>query len=117
MQVEVSMYFETVGSVRMPVVVPHIDAEEDLISSVCATISRLLLRFVESDKEGLVLGGPGVRVARRRGQEIRQRPGVIGRAGVAPVDRESDLPDAFAVDIHDRQALGDPGRPLGGAAR
>ena len=38
-QVDVSMYFETVGSVRIPVVVPHIDAEECLISSVCEAIA------------------------------------------------------------------------------
>src|SRR5262249_34432968 len=98
MHVDVSMYFDTVASWRIPVPVPHIDAEERLISSVCEAISRLLLCFLEVDLEGLVLRRPGVRVAHRRRQEIRQRPGVIRIAGVAPVDREADLPDAFAVD-------------------
>src|SRR5690348_6154385 len=99
MQVVVSMYFATVSFVRSPVFVRHIDAEVRLISSACSLIVASL-RFLELDEECLVLRRPGVRIARRGRQEIRERPFVAFRGGVAPVNREADMLELLAVDLH-----------------
>src|SRR5512140_2286224 len=98
MQVVVSMYFATVGAVRMPVWVPHMEAEERLISSVCAMIASS--RLVQLHQEGLVLRRPGVRVAHRSGQEIRQRAGMPLGGRIAPMQREADLPQLLPIDLH-----------------
>src|SRR5205807_6439712 len=88
MQVVVSMYFDTGTACRIPVRVPHIEAEERVISSDCAVIvvsqalylKPCLSSLVEPDQEGLVFRRPGVRVSGGGSQEIRQRPLVaLGR--------------------------------------
>src|SRR5258708_19304863 len=98
MHVVVSMYFATGGSERMPVPVPHMDAEERLISSVCEAIV-VSSSLLERHKECLVFGRPGIRITHRCCEEVRQRTGMALCAGVAPVDRKPDLPDAFPVAI------------------
>src|SRR5712692_2472258 len=116
MQVVVSMYFETVSFVRRPVLVPHIAAEERVISSACSLIVSSS-RFLELDKECFVFRRPGVGVARRWRQEIRQRSFMTFRGGVTPVNREADVPELLAVDFHARQAIGDHGGAFDRTAR
>src|SRR5579872_917454 len=98
MQVVVSMYLATVAVVRIPVLVPHMDAEARLISSACSLMaaSSCLLEFHE---ESFVLRGPGVRIHRRRREEIRERTGVALVGLVAPMQREPDLPHRLTVDL------------------
>ncbi len=57
------MYFATVSAVRIPVWLPHMEAEERLISSVCVAMISSSCLF-QLHQEGLVLRRPGVRVAR-----------------------------------------------------
>src|SRR5262245_6226442 len=112
MQVEVSMYLETVGSRRMPVSVPGSEAEERRISSVAGTLGLL-----QPHEERLVLGRPGVRVHRRGRQQVRERALVLRVAREAPMDGEADLPDLLAVDGERLQTLRDHRRALDLAAR
>src|SRR5438132_977385 len=112
----VSMYVETVYFVRSPVLVAHIDAEERLISSACSLIA-VSSRFLELDEECFVLRRPDVRVAGRWRQEIRQRTFMAFCGGVAPMNREADVPEPFAIDIHRRQPIGYHRRPFDGATR
>src|SRR5271169_2157650 len=110
MQVDVSMYLETVGRERRPVAFPDErmpEAEDREISRFCTLIVVLLSGLLELDEERLVLGRPGVRVHRRGRQEVGERTGMPGFALVAPVQREADLPDRLPVDLHRTQALGD----------
>src|SRR5262249_27397292 len=88
MHVVVSMYLETVGTVRMPVWLPQTDAEERRISRVC--VLMVASRLLELDQERLELGRPGVGVHGGRRQEVREGAGVVGVPRVTPVDREAD---------------------------
>src|SRR5690242_397370 len=111
MQVVVSMYFETSGALRMPVAEPKREAEACWISSgwmVMAASSCLL----DVHEERFVFRRPGVRIARRWRQEVRQRTFMPLRRGVAPVNREADVPDLLAVDLETRQTVGHHRRPF-----
>src|SRR6266550_4444582 len=100
------MYLETVSALRRPVLLPHIEAEERLISSACSLMVASS-RLFQIHEERFVLRRPRVRIARGGGEEIRQRSFMSLRRRVAPVNREADMPDTFAVDVHRRQAIGD----------
>src|SRR5215831_9720926 len=105
MHVVVSMYLETTGTVRIPDRLPQTEAEERRISRFC-TLIFASSRLVQLDQEGLELGGPGVRIHGRGGQEVGQRAGVVGVAGVAPVNGEADLPYLLPIDLHRQEPLG-----------
>src|SRR6266498_4178066 len=96
MQVVVSMYFETVGTLRIPDRLPRTEAEERRISRFWLMIV-LPSRFLEFDQEGLELGRPRVRIHRGRRQQVGEWPGVGRVSGVAPVDGEPDLPHLLSV--------------------
>src|SRR5439155_22794886 len=116
MHVVVSMYLETTGFSRKPVLVPHMAAEERLISSAC-TVMIASSRLFQVYQERFVLRRPGVRIADGRRQEIRQRSCVALLRRVAPVNGESDVPDVLAVDLQRRHPVGDHGRPFDRSAR
>src|SRR5438876_7383262 len=93
MHVVVSMYLATVGTLRIPERLPQTEAEERRISRFWLMSSSS--RLFQPDQEGLELRRPGVRVHRGRRQQVGERPCVVRVAGVAPVDREPDLPHLF----------------------
>src|SRR5215210_7014178 len=74
------------------------------------TISRLAwliappLRLLDLDQEALELGRVGIGIENGRRQPVDQRPLVpplvFGEAAVALVDRNADLVDLLAVDLH-----------------
>src|SRR5262245_30047178 len=100
MQVVVSMYLETTGTVRMPEWLPHTDAEERRISRACVVLIVVPLScLIELDEERLELGRPSVGVHGGGRQEVGERSGVVRIAGVAPVDRKTDLPVLLAIDL------------------
>src|SRR6266849_1048542 len=99
MQVGVSMYFATVGVFRSRVFVPHIDAEARLISSACSLIVASS-SLIELNEERLVLRRPSVRVTHGWSEEIRERSFVTFRGRITPVNREADVPQRLAVDLH-----------------
>src|ERR1700680_2672670 len=106
MHVVVSMYLATTVFWRTPVLVPHMEAEERLISSAC-TVMIASSRLFQIHEKRLVLRCPGIRIADRRRKEIRQRTLVPLCRRIAPVDRESDVPDVFFVDLQRRHPFGD----------
>src|SRR6202022_1653796 len=97
MQVVVSMYLATAGFSRRPVLLPHMAAEERLISSGC-TVMIASSRLVQIHQERFVLRRPGIRITCRWGQEVRQRPVMALRGGIAPVNREADVPQLLPID-------------------
>src|ERR1043166_7131654 len=105
MQVVVSMYFETSGALRMPVAEPKSEAEECWISSGCIVMAPSP-PLLDVHEESLVFRRPGVRIARRRREEVGQRPLMPLRGRVAPVNREADVPQLLAVDLEARQTVG-----------
>src|SRR5579872_4635800 len=105
MHVLVSMYFETTSFVRIPVLDPHIAAEERWSSSACSLIFDSS-RLIQLDEERLVLRRPGIRVADRRRQEVGERTGVTLVGHETPVKREADVPEVLAVDLERRQTSG-----------
>src|SRR5262249_17172139 len=114
MQVVVSMYLATVGTLRIPESPPTRGAEERGISRFCALMiaSSSLLDLHE---EGLVFRGPRVRVEDRRREEVGERPRPDPRE--TPVNRHADLPHVLAVHTQGPKALGDQGLALNRAAR
>src|SRR6186713_2164040 len=102
MQIDVSMYFATVGTLRVPEIPPMSAAEERRISR--SWTLTLTSHFLDLDEEGLVLGSPDVRLEHRGRQEVRERSDA--NTGESPVDREADLPHVLAVDQHRLQSLG-----------
>src|SRR5512138_972416 len=92
MHVVVSMYLETVGTLRIPERLPQTEAEERRISRVCTLMIVLPSRLLDTDEESLVLRRPGVRIHRGRSQRVGQGSGVLRISRVAPVDRTTDLP-------------------------
>src|SRR5262249_19089208 len=57
-------------------------------------------RLLDLHEEGLELGSERVRIHARRRQEVRERTDMARVAGVAPVDREADLPHRLTVHLH-----------------
>src|SRR5689334_16446293 len=118
MHVVVSMYLETVASLRIVERLPQTAAEERRTSRACGIIALLPSCLLEPDEKGLELRRPRVRVHRGGRQEIRERAGVAsGAGGVSPVERESDLPERLAVDLQGAQTLGDHRGSLERSAR
>src|SRR5256885_364529 len=62
-------------------------------------------RLLDLDEEGLVLGRPGVRVHHGGSELVGERPGMSRGAHKAPVERDPDVPDLLAADLHLVQAL------------
>src|SRR5512140_1155472 len=118
MQIDVSMYLATTGSVRFDVWLPHIWAEERRISAVWMLMAVLPSRLLELHEEALELRRPGVGVHRRSREEVRERADVAGAAvGVPPVERVADLPDLLSVGLERPEAFGDHRDALDRAAR
>src|ERR1700733_8541448 len=83
-QVDVSMYLETVGVSRIPDRDPQTEAEERRISRFCVLMAAPS-RLLELDEEGLELRRPGIRVHRGGRQHVGEGPRVALLAGEAPV--------------------------------
>src|SRR5450759_1877636 len=118
MQVDVSMYLATVGTLLMPEGLPQTEAEERRISRLCTLMIVASSRLLELDEERLELGRPRVWIHRGGRQESRQRSGMPGGAGrVAPVEGEADLPQLLPVDLQRKQPLRDHRDAFDGSAR
>src|SRR5450759_3088835 len=108
MQVDVSMYLATVGTLLMPEGLPQTEAEERRISRLCTLMIVASSRLLEFDEERLELGRPRVWIHGGGRQEIRQRSGMPGGAGrVAPVEGKTDLPQLLPIDLQREQPLRD----------
>src|SRR5476649_636747 len=103
MQMVVSMYLDTVGTLRMPVWVPRNPADDCLISRPW---SVAIFTFLQLDQESLEFGRPGIWIHRRRSEEVRERPCVRRVVLVAPMDGESDVPERLAADVQRPEPLG-----------
>src|SRR5215469_7038456 len=119
MHVVVSTSLHTVNSrcVPSPGIVPEC-ADIFWMRSV-AWLMAALLRFLDLHQKALELWCVGVGISDRRGEEIRQRTGVLAfvllDSPVALVNRQADLIDLPSVNHHRLDAFGDEGlRDVGG---
>src|ERR1700694_2983403 len=115
MQVEVSMYLETVTSLRSDVPPPRSEAEERRTSR--PEMEPMSAHPFQLHEERLELGRPGVRVERRRREEVGERAQMFWLALVSPVNGEADVPERVPVDLQLAQALRHHGRALDRPAR
>src|SRR5713226_5782763 len=115
MQVEVSMYLATVGSLRSEVPPPRSEAEERRISS--PEMAPMSAHPFQLHQEGLEFGRPGVGIQRGGREEVGQWPMMLWIALIPPMDGETDMPQGIPVDLELAQALGHHRRALDRSAR
>src|ERR1039457_5293619 len=100
MQVDVSMYLATVGTLLMPEGLPQTEAEERRISRLCTLMVVAPSRRLRFEAQRLEPRRRRVRIHGGGRQEIRERTGMPRVAGrIAPVKREADLAKLVPVDL------------------
>src|SRR5215831_819473 len=117
MQVDVSMYLDTVGTTRSPERLPTTEAEERRISRPCTLMPFLPSRLLELDEERFVFRRPSVGVHRRWRRCVREGAPMLLGTRKAPVKGEPDVPHLLAVDRHRAEPLGHHRDALNRAAR